>query len=317
MSKKLIPFIVLALIACVVVTIGAVGAAQAWFGISRSESGRANPGETSIAVQPSKPTLSATELAGIPPGSNEGPAVSCMAPTSLTPDAGQKITFNAITFTLDPAVAKSVSVQECPEVPFQADQLPGSAHPSYTSFIFSTDRQRIENQPELRIYSISGDMSSYLYPLNSLGDLKNTLDQQPEPVTWFDTSVLHVQTAYANFKSGKGVRGMIEFAQTIFYYTNNALVYEYNGLTEDGRFYVNLRVPVTAPFLIDIENGDPATNKNPQAIAITGLGDPQQMQQSIETYNQEALRRFSEMKAEDASPSLKALDGLIGSLEIK
>ncbi|MGE5224581.1 MAG: hypothetical protein ACM3PY_19270 [Omnitrophica WOR_2 bacterium] len=80
---------------------------------------------------------------------------------------------------------------------------------------------------------------------------------------------------------------------------------------------MNLRMPVAVPFLLDIENGDPAINTNAQAIAIQAPGDPQQLQQNIETYNQEALRRFAEMKAEDVTPSLQALDSLVESLEVK
>ena len=242
---------------------------------------------------------------------------SCMAPVTLTPGDGGKIEFKGVSFVLDPALAASVNAQECPGVPFSDQAEPGSAHPGYIGFTFPTERQRIDYQPELRVYIAEGDLSSFLYPINSLNDLQNAVSKKLEPITWFDGTVLHVHRSYLPFASGKGVRGVVEYAQDLFFYTNNGLLYEYDGLTSDSHYYVNLRFPISVPFLMDIENSDPRTNINSQAIAIPEIpSDYEGIRKIIDDYNQEALKRFDQMTDEQFSPSLKALDALMGSLTV-
>jgi len=279
-----------------------------------------------IDFTPTPPTLVATktpplDIATLAPTADSSAATAvpatCTAPVTLTPGDGGKIAYKGISFILDPALASRVSVKECPVVPFSNDTVPGEAHPAYVGITFPTERQRIDFQPELRVYTAEGDLSSFLYPLNVLSDLQNAVSNQPEPITWFDGTVLHVHRSYLPFSSGKGVRGVVEYAQDYFFYTNNGLLYEFDGLTGDGHYYVNLRFPISVPFLMDIENSDPRTNRNTQAIAIPEIpSDYEGMRKIIDDYNQEALRRFDPMTDAEFSPSLQSLDALMSSLAI-
>ena len=251
------------------------------------------------------------------PDTSTVPAAFCSDPVELDAQSG-KVTFNGVTLTVDPSLAKSVTAQSCPAYAYQMDQVePGTTHPAYTSFKFPTDRQRIDFQPELRVYTVEGDMSVYLYPMNSLGDLKNTLKLRPDPATWFDGTVLHVRRSYLDLASGAGVRGVVEYAQDIFYFNNNGLLYEFDGLSQDGHHYINLRYPIAAPFLIDIVNGDPKTNVNPNALAIpASTGNYEDQRKNVEAYNTEAVRRFGQMADSDFTPDLAKLDALVKSIQI-
>lgn len=91
---------------------------------------------------------------------------SCTDPVILTPDNDQRIVYKGVSFLLLPAVAESVTVQECPTMPFRIESEPGTAHPGYIGFTFPTDRQRTDYPPELRVYSVEGDMQSFLYPID-------------------------------------------------------------------------------------------------------------------------------------------------------
>ena len=245
------------------------------------------------------------------------PAAFCTNPIALDVQAGQ-VTYNGITLNIDPSLAKSVTAQSCPAFAVQMDQVePGTTHPAYTVFKFPTDRQRIDFQPEVRVYTVEGDMQSYLYPLNSLGDLKNAIDQRPDPATWFDGTPLHVRRKYLDFANGAGVRGVVEYAQDIFFFTNNGLLYEFDGLTQDGRYYINVRYPIATSFLMDIEHSDPTTNVNSQAIAIPNWpSDYNDQGNIIKAYNEEALRRFDQMADSDFTPDLAVLDTLVKSIQI-
>lgn len=241
---------------------------------------------------------------------------SCTDLVNLAPDDDQRIVYKNISFVLNPALGKSVMIQECPAMPVGMESDIGTAHPAYITFKFPIDRKQIDYQPELRVYSVEGDTQSFLYPINSLDDLRNVASKQIEPITWFDGAPLHVQRSYLSFANGKGVRGVVEYAQDIFFFTNNGLLYEYDGVVDGSLLYVNLRYPVAVPFLIEIENSDPRTNTNLQAITIPEWNsDYEQQRKIIDAYNQEAVQRFDD--AESITPSLPLLDALVGSLTIE
>ena len=243
------------------------------------------------------------------------PVPSCTKPVTLAVKDG-KVSYNGIAFSIEPVLAKSITAQDCPVVPYQTNEW-WAAHPAYTSFKFSTDRQRINIYPELRVSKVAGDMQSYLYPLNSLSDLENTINHRPKPITWFDGSGLHVHQNYLDFSNGAGVRGVVESSQDDFLFLNNNLLYEFDGLTKDERYYVQVQFPIATSFLMDIEGPDPTTNVNPHAISIPNWSsDPYKEGAIIKTYNEEALRRFEKMSDSDFTPNLAALDALVESLEI-
>jgi hypothetical protein len=180
------------------------------------------------------------------------------------------------------------------------------------------NRENIEFQPELRVYEVSGDMSAYTYPLNSLDELQTVINQHPEPIVWFNASPLHTRQAYLSFDNGAGVRGLVQYMQDFFFYTNNGLLYEYNGLTQDGRYFVHFRHPLSVPFLMELDGISlPPNNLNSQAIPISEWpSDYEQQRKVIETYNTEALSRFEGMSDSDALPDIALLDALVESLRV-
>ena len=265
------------------------------------------------AVVTTAPTASPQPLATSTPPTAEG---ACAPVETLTAENGH-VTYHGISFHLNPALATSVMAQQCEAAPFNVEDLPGSAHPAGVTFTFPSKRKRVDFQPLIAVYAIEGDMQDYLYPLNSLGDLQSLLKAQPEPSPWFDAAPLHVRPQYVDFVQGAGVRGVIQYMQDIFFYTNNGLLYNFDGLTADGRYYVNVRMPVAVPFLLDIENSDPGTNTNPDAIPVLDWpADYAQRGQIVEAYNQEALRRFDQTSDSDFGPDLALLDALVRSLQI-
>ena len=193
------------------------------------------------------------------------------------------------------------------------------AHPPYTEFFFQTySRGNVDYQPQIRVYEVTGDMQNYLFPLNMFDDLKTALAQRPEPVTWFQHSPLHTHEAYLDFVNGAGVRGLIQYMQDYFFYTNNGLIYEFHGVTKDGRHFVSVRYPVSVPFLMELKGFTlPPNNINPNAIAISAWpSDFEQQHKVIEAYNNEALQRFEQMPDSDVFPKLGLLDQLVQSIQV-
>jgi hypothetical protein len=254
------------------------------------------------------------------PGPTQTPlldSTGCTQPVTVSPLNGQ-ITFQNVTFTLDPALADSLIAQYCTALPFSAGQAPGAAHPAYASFVFpKLTGTAADFGSELRVYAVAGDMSPYAFPLNSLDNLRSNVTQSPQPATWFDAAPLHARQAYLHFNGGAGVRGVVQYLPSPFFFTNNGILYEFDGLTDDRQSAVVLRHSLAVPFLMDLTGPDPRTNVNPGAIPIPAWpADPAQQRQIIDAYNAEALRRLDVMTDYQVTPSLAALDALLESLKI-
>jgi len=227
--------------------------------------------------------------------------------------------YNGISFTIDPSLDYGLTARSCSATTAGEQQLVREAHPPYTEFFFSAySRGNIDSQPHIRVYEVTGDLENYLYPINSLDDLKLAVEQRPEPVTWFQHSPLHTRQAYLDFANGTGIRGLIQYMQDFFFFTNNGLIYEFNGLTRDGRHFVSVRYPVSVPFLMELKGATlPPNNINPGAIVIPAWPDDFKLQrQVIEAYNDEAFRRFEQMSDRDVFPDLALLDRLVLSIRV-
>ncbi|HSL29521.1 MAG TPA: hypothetical protein VK900_10005 [Anaerolineales bacterium] len=243
---------------------------------------------------------------------------SCSEPEAVPVVNGQA-SYNGISFKIDPSLDYGLTARICSATTAEEQQMVNEAHPPYTEFFFPTfSRQNVDYQPSIRVYEVTGDLESYLFPINSLDELQATLEARPQPITWLQNAPLHTHEAYLDFASGAGVRGLIQYMQDFFFFTNNGLIYEFQGLTQDGRHYVNVRYPVSVPFLMELEGFTlPPNNINPQALAIgEWTEDHEQQRRVIETYNAEALQRFELMSDSEVFPNLALLDQMVQSIAV-
>ena len=243
---------------------------------------------------------------------------TCSEPVEV-PVVDGRASYNGISFSIDATLNYGMAARICPATTWDPQGW-NEAHPLYSEFFFPTySRQNVEFQPSIRVYEVTGDLQDYLYPIGAIGDLQAAIDQHPEPITWFNGAALHARRAYLSFASGAGVRGLTQYQQDIFFFTNNGLLYEFQGLTQDGRYYVNVRYPLSVPFLMELAAPMtyPPVNLNPQAIAVPEWpSDYEQQRQVIDSYNAEALSRFEQMPDSDALPDIAPLDELVQSIQV-
>jgi hypothetical protein len=244
---------------------------------------------------------------------------ACTEPVQVPVVDGQAA-YNGISFRMDPLLANVLAAHTCPATTAEEQQMVNDAHPPFTEFTFPDySRQNTDYQPSIRVYELTGDLENFLYPINVIEDLRSNIEQRPEPATWFQHSPLHTRQAYLDFASGSGVRGLVQYMQDFFFFTNNGLIYEFYGLTDDGRHLVHVRYPVSVPFLMELDGFSlPPVNLNPQAISIPEWpSDFEAQRQVIEAYNTEALQRFEQMSDSEVSPDLALLDQLVQSIQVR
>jgi hypothetical protein len=115
--------------------------------------------------------------------------------------------------------------------------------------------------------------------------------------------VMHAQTQYLNFKNGQGLRFLTAFSQGNVPINNYELIYTFQGLTSDGKYYVAAVLPVNHPSL-------PADGK------VTGK-EPPEFTSDYSSYLSNVVKILNSQAANTFIPDLTQLDAMISSLEIK
>lgn len=112
--------------------------------------------------------------------------------------------------------------------------------------------------------------------------------------------VFHAQVKYLDFQNGSGVRFVTQYSQDMGPVTNQNIFYTFQGLTQDGAYYVAAYFPVTADGLSDepiIEDWD--------AFAA-----------GYQDYLAGTVNHFDALSPHGFGPDLDILDGVIQSLMV-
>lgn len=113
--------------------------------------------------------------------------------------------------------------------------------------------------------------------------------------------VFHGQLAYHTFNNGAGVRYVTAFSQEAAPVTNQQLLYTFQGMTDDGLYYVAAFFPLTTaalPDTIQVEDWE-AFNAN---YAI---------------YVRETQAALNDLAPRDFTPDLALLDAVVTSLQVE
>jgi hypothetical protein len=159
----------------------------------------------------------------------------------------------------------------------------------------------------------------FVYPVAELGineaagniaDSLQTLlqDQQagqnlPYLPLYNAAQVMHAQLQFLDFKNGQGVRYLTQFDQGILPINNHELLYTYQGLTSDGKYYLAAVLPVTLPGLPADEN----VTADLPADFTTNF--PAYLASTVDLLEQQPAGAFI--------PDLSQLDAMLQSIEIK
>ncbi len=156
----------------------------------------------------------------------------------------------------------------------------------------------------------------FVYPVNELGNynenagkiasnLQVTLQNQapvgpdmPFLPLFNAAQVLVAQPDYFAFQNGAGVRYLTFFSQGIVPVNNAELMYTYQGLTQDGKYYVSAVLPINHP-------GLPAGSKAPEQI------------DGFKAYLQNITDLLNQQPADSFTPSLDQLDAMLKSLKVE
>lgn len=111
-----------------------------------------------------------------------------------------------------------------------------------------------------------------------------------------------------NFKSGRGIRLLTQYDQYPAPINNHELFYHFQGLTDDGKFYIVVVLPVTSSILAEDEKPEATIPEGGVAIPAATGPDP--------TYYDAVTKALDAMYEDSFNPSLFQLDALIQSITV-
>jgi hypothetical protein len=191
----------------------------------------------------------------------------------------------------------------------------------------STNRPWWESMPQHMILSLQGypinehllQPQIFVYPLadlamneaagNTAQSLQVLLQERqagqvlPYLPLYNAAQVLHTQVKYLDFKNGQGVRFLTQYDQGPLPVNNHELLYTYQGLSSDGKYYLAAVLPVNLPGLPAGEN-------------MTG-DLPADFTEDFPAYLADTVAMLNQQLPSAYTPDLSLLDAMIQSIEIK
>lgn len=263
---------------------------------------------------------------GATPSSHTGGVSTIVAGTlqALTanapPPPGVPVSYANVSFGIPPGVATGASSQTVAAADAQHGG-PWAAAPQHTEFaligyglppgFFSTILIEVYPAQEYAAANKGADISlQRLRTFLSNPSSPRTNDTMP-PVPFFMGGPMFLaQVQVVKFAHGSGVRMITQYGEGPGEAGNSATFYHFQGLTDDGKFYIIAVLPIQAPFLL---GADPSSPLPAGGIPFPGHSATEQ---SLDNYYKAVADKLNATAAEDFHPGLTALDALIQSLRV-
>ena len=166
----------------------------------------------------------------------------------------------------------------------------------------------------------------YVYPVNEylqvapdmaelFDSLKAIIAGQPLPenlpfLPAFNAAqMFHSNEQVLKFQSGEGIRFLTQYGQAPYPVNNNSLFYTFQGLTDDGAYYVAAVLPINATFLS--ADGNPDT-----PLPADGIPFDWENFENMDQHFELVKQKLNATAPSAFNPTLTALDVLIQSIRV-
>jgi hypothetical protein len=246
-------------------------------------------------------------------------ALTAVPPPTQTALSGTLVSVNNISFTIPAEIGSGSQVETIAAVSPSDDMPWWGIAPSYHKYI-------------IQGYPLSGTFHTqtiYVYPINEylqvnaemaklFDGLKTILNSPSQPLpdnlpflpAFNAGQMFHSNELTLKFQNGQGIRFLTQYGQAPYPVNNNGLFYTFQGLTDDGMYYVAAILPVNASFLP--ADGSPDTPLPADGVPF----DWENFENTVKHFEQ-ARQKLNSTDANAFTPTLTKLDELIQSIMIK
>ena len=121
--------------------------------------------------------------------------------------------------------------------------------------------------------------------------------------------VFHAQMQVVNFQNGSGIRYLTQFDQAPLPINNQEMFYTYQGLSQDGKYFISATFPVSAAFL-------PADGSQNSPTPADGVPMDWVNFDNYLIYMDAVTQKINTTDPNAFLPSLPILDALIQSITV-
>jgi len=251
-------------------------------------------------------------------------ALTAAAPATETPlpaptqASGTTISVNNISFVIPLGIGSSAQVEFVEAVPPSADMPWWEIGPAYNRYLIQGyPLQKTFHLPRIFVYPVAEYIQVNSEVANVVDKLKALINSPDQPLpenlpflpAFNAAQIFHSNEQLLAFQSGSGIRYLTQYGQAPSPVNNSELFYTYQGLTNDGAYYVAAILPVSAPFL--------AADGNPDSpLPADGVPFDWNNFMNIEQHFELAKQKLSAADPNTYTPTLTNLDALIQSISV-
>jgi hypothetical protein len=124
----------------------------------------------------------------------------------------------------------------------------------------------------------------------------------------------NAQARPLSFKNGQGLRFITEILTGVAPISSDQIFYYYQGITNDGAYFVSAVLPISSPFLAS--DGKPDAPIPSNGIPFPGYTNPNATAAEFDTYYSAVTEKLNTAAPEEFTPTLTMLDKMVQSLQI-
>ncbi len=238
-----------------------------------------------------------------------------------SPIAKTTVTFGRLNLDIPSSVASGASGSDVAPVTNEDtaywQKTPGHLQVSLNDYYVLQGKL---HQPQIYVYPAMPYVELVPAAFESMHRLRNVMsdpntsisaDQLPEVPFFNAVQMFASNIQVVSFQNGSGVRFLTEYAQYAAPINNHELVYQFQGFTNDGEYYIIAILPITAPVLA--ETSDAGAPLPPGGIPYPLMAEPNA---DMQAYYASVTDLLNTASSEVFTPSIKQLDSLIQSMRV-
>ncbi len=271
------------------------------------------------ASQPTDTVIAVTEEAGTSTPSAT-PEIASVTSTSQPAIEGTPVFYGPLSLVLPSGVASGISGEQFPRD--EGDGVaPWGVTPGHTQVrLEGYLLQEKFHEPQIYVYPSQAYAEQNPGVFENIHRLNNIISGASEPISpdqlptvpFFNAAQLFGSNVQViDFQNGQGVRFLTQYAQYFAPANNHELFYHFQGVTQDGAYYVIAVLPITVPLLA--ESSDPGAVLPAGGIPFPDMNDPEA---DFQGYYHSITGLLDATPSDTFVPSIAQLDALIQSMQV-
>lgn len=242
-----------------------------------------------------------------------GSSLICAQATSSGKKGWVNFGSTSFAFSYPMSMGTKISSKKIPAVKLASpDEKPDDVAPEHWDVKFSNADAHLNVIPTFD-NKVKDFHAAYPTVDDAAKDLHKLLQSHPVAANdipflpWGDCSTpIHSHVKYVKFKHGSGVRYLANYQIEPEEISNDGLVYSMQGLSDDGKYFVSLMVPVKTKSLPE-----------KSSVATWSKDKYEKFSANFKQYATETKAKLDKISDDDFNSKLSLLDEMVGTIVVK